>query len=143
MLTTQDKDNIRTTWAKLILPQADAFVDAFYAELFHIDPELRHLFPSGTSGMRVKLAGALAGLVAAACDGTDAERREFFDVKLQGLGGKHSGFGVRERDFITLRWAMGHVIVQFGAGPEVFSWEKLLFEATSAMIVGLRHAQGR
>jgi methyl-accepting chemotaxis protein len=86
---------VQTSFAK-VEPIADKAGELFYGRLFQLEPGLRRLFRGD-----MKLQGKkLISMIAAAVKGLD--NMPGLVPVLQGLGRRHAGYGVQDRDYATV-----------------------------------------
>ena len=87
-----------------VVPIADAAATLFYGRLFDLDPALESLF----KGDMVEQGRKLMQMIGVAVKSLD--RLEQVLPAVRGLGARHAGYGVREKDYVTvgraLIWAL-------------------------------------
>ena len=87
-----------------VVPIADAAAALFYGRLFDLDPALESLF----KGDMVEQGRKLMQMIGVAVKSLD--RLEQVLPAVRGLGARHAGYGVREKDYVTvgraLVWAL-------------------------------------
>lgn len=107
------KDLVQTSFAQ-VKPIAETAAALFYRRLFELDPMLRPLFKGDLEEQGRKLMDMLT----VAVKGLD--RPEALLPALAALGRRHSGYGVRERDYETVGEALIWTLEQ-GLGPRFTS----------------------
>jgi len=83
-----------------VVPMADQAAALFYARLFELDPELRHLFRGDMHEQGRKLMAMIAAAVAA------LERLDTIVPTVRALGARHAGYGVSEEHYATVGAAL-------------------------------------
>ena len=87
-----------------VVPIADAAATLFYGRLFDLDPALESLFKGDMVGQGRKLMQMIGVAV------KSLDRLEQVLPAVRGLGARHAGYGVREKDYVTvgraLIWAL-------------------------------------
>jgi len=113
---------IRQSFA-LVAPIADTAAALFYKRLFELDPALRPMFPPSldTQGRKLmQMIGAAVGLL---------DKPHALMPALEGLGRRHTGYGIEDRHYDTVGEALLWTLEQgLGAAftPEVRSvWTEL------------------
>lgn len=94
-----------------VLPIADQAAALFYARLFELDPQLRHLFRGDMVEQGRKLMTMIATAVAS------LERLETLVPAVRQLGARHAGYGVTEEHYGTVGAALLWTLEK-GLGPE-------------------------
>jgi len=94
-----------------VLPIADQAAALFYARLFELDPQLRHLFRGDMVEQGRKLMTMIATAVAS------LERLETLVPAVRELGARHAGYGVTEEHYGTVGAALLWTLEK-GLGPE-------------------------
>lgn len=79
---------IKTSWS-LVVPNADAVGNVFYANLFAIDPALRRMFPDSMTHQPHRLMAMLTLLI------NELENAETVTRELAGLARRHRTYGVQ------------------------------------------------
>jgi chemotaxis signal transduction protein/hemoglobin-like flavoprotein len=77
----------------LLAPRGEELVARFYDKLFTVAPAARALFPEDLGGQRKALLGALGTIV------NSLRSPEKLAPYLQGLGGRHAGYGAAEAHY--------------------------------------------
>jgi hemoglobin-like flavoprotein len=106
---------VQTTWAKVV-PIAPTAATLFYGKLFELDPALRPLFKSSIEAQGEKLM-MMIGTAVGGLDNLGA-----LVPAVEGLGRRHSGYGVEDKDYETVGTALLWTLEQgLGAAftPEV------------------------
>ena len=124
-MTREQIARVRQSWATLA-PVAPRLAQAFYHQLFELDPAVRCVFAHVDLTARgIKFAATLDLLVATL---DDPDRMV---AELAGLGRRHSGYGVSERHYDlvgeALLWALEHALAP--------SWNAELQEGWSAAYI--------
>ncbi len=101
---------VQTSFAK-VAPIADKAAELFYERLFQLDPSLRKLFRGDMKAQGKKLMS----MIAAAVKGLN-DLNGLVPV-LQGLGQRHAGYGVQDKDYATVGQALIWTLEQ-GLGKE-------------------------
>lgn len=83
-----------------IVPIADAAATLFYGRLFDLDPKLESLF----KGDMVEQGRKLMQMIGVAVKSLD--RLEQVLPSVSALGARHAGYGVREKDYVTVGRAL-------------------------------------
>lgn len=131
MLSKEEIELVQGDWSK-VEPIAEQAATLFYDRLFSIDPELKPLFKSDfaeqkkklmqTIGVAVKGLNNLGTLVPA----------------VQALGRRHTGYGVKPKDYDTVGAALLWTLRQglgTGFGPEnEAAWGKVYGVLSKTMI---------
>ncbi len=94
-----------------VLPISDQAAALFYARLFELDPQLRHLFRGDMVEQGRKLMTMIATAVAS------LERIETLVPAVRQLGARHAGYGVTEEHYGTVGAALLWTLEK-GLGPE-------------------------
>ncbi|MBA3534538.1 MAG: hemin receptor [Ardenticatenales bacterium] len=79
---------------------SDVAVAMFYERLFELDPELRPLFKTDMAVQGRKLMQTLALMI------DTLENPGAIALEVQALGLRHTGYGVQEQDYDTMREAL-------------------------------------
>ena len=90
---------VRTSFAK-IEPIAEKAAALFYAKLFDLNPQLRHLFKGDIYEQGKKLMQVIAYAV------ENLDRLDEIAPQVQALGARHAGYGVKDRDYKTVGTAL-------------------------------------
>jgi hemoglobin-like flavoprotein len=93
-----------------VLPIADQAAALFYARLFELDPQLRHLF----RGDMVEQGRELMAMIATAV--ASLERIDTLVPAVRQLGARHAGYGVTEEHYGTVGAALLWTLEK-GLGP--------------------------
>ena len=117
-----------------IAPIAETAAQLFYARLFELDPDLELLFKGNLSEQGRKLMQMLALAV------NSLDRMEQLLPVVQSLGARHTGYGVRDKDYDTVGQALLWTLQQ-GLGeaftPDVqAAWTNVYATLASAMQSG-------
>ena len=83
-----------------VVPIADAAATLFYGRLFDLDPALESLF----KGDMVEQGRKLMQMIGVAVRSLD--RLEQVLPAVRALGARHAGYGVREKDYVTVGRAL-------------------------------------
>ncbi|HEX7317939.1 MAG TPA: globin family protein [Pyrinomonadaceae bacterium] len=83
-----------------VVPIADAAATLFYGRLFDLDPALESLF----KGDMVEQGRKLMQMIGVAVKSLD--RLEQVLPAVRALGARHAGYGVREKDYVTVGRAL-------------------------------------
>ncbi len=83
-----------------VVPIADQAAALFYARLFELDPELRHMFRGDMLEQGRKLMAMIATAVAA------LERVDAIVPAVRALGMRHASYGVSEEHYATVGAAL-------------------------------------
>lgn len=83
-----------------VVPIADVAATLFYGRLFDLDPSLESLFKGDMVEQGRKLMQTLTVVV------KSLDRFEQVLSAVQTLGARHAGYGVRERDYVTVGRAL-------------------------------------
>ena len=94
-----------------VLPIADQAAALFYARLFELDPELRHLFRGDMIEQGRKLMAMIATAVAS------LERLDALVPAVRQLGKRHAAYRVTEEHYATVGAALLWTLEK-GLGPE-------------------------
>jgi hemoglobin-like flavoprotein len=108
-MTPQTIHHVQSSWAQ-VLPIAPQAATIFYGELFARDPSLRTLFKGDmqTQGTRLmQMIGAAVGQL---------NRLDTLLPVLQGLGQRHTGYGVVPRHYAIVGAALLATLAK-GLGP--------------------------
>jgi len=97
--TTEQIELIQETFS-MVAGQAAAVAQLFYQRLFELDPALRPMFPPSLELQGEKLMTMLATAV------NSLQRPQSLEPVLEGLGRRHAGYGVRDRDYETVGAAL-------------------------------------
>lgn len=121
-----------------VLPIADQAAALFYARLFELDPQLRHLFRGDIVEQGRKLMTMIATAVAS------LERLETLVPAVRQLGARHAGYGVSEEHYATIGAALLWTLEK-GLGPEFTpavreAWTTTYSLLASTMIEAQREA---
>lgn len=98
-VSPREKRLVQGSWA-LLAPTADTAARTFYEKLFELDPSLRVMFKSDIKEQGRKLMQMLGTAV----QGLD--RLDELVPSVYALGKRHTGYGVRERDYDTVAVAL-------------------------------------
>jgi len=90
---------VQTTWAKVV-PIAPTAAALFYGKLFELDPALRPLFKSSIEAQGEKLMMMIGTAVGGLND------LGALVPAVEGLGRRHSGYGVEDKDYDTVGTAL-------------------------------------
>ncbi|HSD36790.1 MAG TPA: globin family protein [Rhodocyclaceae bacterium] len=98
-MSPQQVSLVQTSWQKVV-PIADTAAGLFYARLFELDPELKHLFKSDLSEQGRKLTTMLNTVV--------AKLDSLGDIvpAVQDLGRRHVAYGVESHQYDTVGAAL-------------------------------------
>lgn len=109
-MTNDQKRLVKTSFQK-ISPIADTAASLFYARLFQLDPQLKHLF----GGDMKEQGRKLMQMIATAVDHVD----DLTPVvpAVQALGRRHIDYGVRAQDYETVAHALLDTLEQ-GLGDD-------------------------
>ena len=100
---------VQSTWAKVV-PIAPTAAALFYGKLFELDPALRPLFKSSIEAQGEKLM-MMIGTAVGGLDDLEA-----LVPAVEGLGRRHTGYGVADKDYDTVGTALLWTLEQ-GLGP--------------------------
>ena len=100
---------VQSTWAKVV-PIAPTAAALFYGKLFELDPALRPLFKSSIEAQGEKLM-MMIGTAVGGLDDLEA-----LVPAVEGLGRRHTGYGVEDKDYDTVGTALLWTLEQ-GLGP--------------------------
>ena len=100
---------VQSSWA-LVLPIAPQAAAIFYDELFTLDPSLRHLFKGDMQAQGTRLMQMIGAAVG------QLKRLDALVPVLQGLGQRHTGYGVVERHYAIVGTALLATLSK-GLGP--------------------------
>ncbi len=109
-MTPQEIFLVKDSFRKVV-PIADQAAALFYARLFELDPDLRHLFGGNMLEQGRKLMAMIAMAVAA------LERLDAIVPTVQALGARHAGYGVSEEHYASVGAALLWTLER-GLGPE-------------------------
>jgi len=98
-MTPEQVNLIKTSWAKVI-PISEAAAEIFYGKLFDLDPELKPLFKGDMKDQGRKLMA----MINTAVNGLD--NLEAIVPAVQDLGRRHTGYGVKDKDYDTVGSAL-------------------------------------
>lgn len=119
-----------------IAPVAEQVGGLFYARLFELDPDLRHLF----SGEMAPQSRKLIEMLAAAVHLLDQPDRLL--PVLRQLGARHVAYGVREADYATvgaaLIWTLRQAVGETFTGDLEAAWVALYDLVARTMQAGAR-----
>ena len=99
MLTQQEVSLVQADWDK-VLPIVDTAATIFYDRLFEIDPKLKALFKSDLGEQKRKLMQVIGVAVNGLGD------LPALVPTVQGLGKRHTGYGVKPADYQTVGSAL-------------------------------------
>lgn len=102
-ISPREKRLVQGSWA-LVVPIAETAAGIFYEKLFEIDPSLRVMFKSDIKQQGKKLMQMLGTAV----DGLG--KLDEIVPAVQALGRRHTGYGVRDRDYDTVGQALLHTL---------------------------------
>jgi hemoglobin-like flavoprotein len=135
-LTAREVAGVRAT-LELAERERVALAAAFYARLFALDPAVRELFKSDMAEQGRKLLEMLDAIA----DGLD--RPDALVGRLEDLGRRHAGYGVRPEDYATLGAALMSTLAEVLG--DRFSeearrgWLALYGSVSAAMLDGATH----
>lgn len=130
-MTPQEIALVQTTF-KSVIPIKDVAADLFYNKLFELDPALRTLFKGDIKEQGKKLMATLGVAV------SGLTNLETIIPTVQKLGADHAGFGVKEKDYMTVAKALLWTLEQ-GLGdaftPDVkAAWTEAYMTLSGVMI---------
>jgi hemoglobin-like flavoprotein len=99
MITEKQTQLVQSSFAK-VAPIAEIAADLFYARLFELDPDLRKLFRGDMKSQGAMLMSMLSTAVRGLSDSN-----ALIQV-LMALGRRHSGYGVKDKDYTTVGSAL-------------------------------------
>ncbi len=97
---TNEQITLVQTSFQQVVPIADLAAHLFYARLFDLDPGLEPLFQSDIAEQGQKLMQMLGAVV------KSLDRPEQILPAVRALGGRHVGYGVRNKDYNTVGKAL-------------------------------------
>ena len=122
----------------MIAPDAERIGMAFYERLFQADPSLRMLFRGDMRTQVGHLMGALTMVV------RSLDNLGPILTKIQTMGARHAGYGVREEHFATVGGAfLGTLQAELGAAftmPARAAWAEAYGVLAGAMIAAMHDA---
>lgn len=98
-MTPQQIQLVQSTWA-MVVPIAPTAAALFYGRLFELDPSLKPLFKTGIEEQGRKLM-SMIGIAVGGLTKLDQ-----LVPAVQDLGRRHTGYGVREKDYDTVGSAL-------------------------------------
>jgi hemoglobin-like flavoprotein len=140
-MSPDNQQRVRQSWAGLE-QRGEPFADAFYAQLFRLDPAIHALF-AGTdmAAHRRKFVEMMGVLV------TTLDQPGDFVAHLAASGRRHVGYGVRDEHYVVvgdaLLWALEHCL-----GPDFdtatkHAWRELYTLIAAVMRRGADQEEGR
>jgi hemoglobin-like flavoprotein len=106
-MTPRQIELVQSTWRSM-LPIRDTFAELFYGKLFSLDAGLQRLFTGDMREQGRNLAAMISIVV------RSLDQPENVAVALQGLGRRHSAYGVNARDYdtvsVALLWTLSHAL---------------------------------
>ena len=132
-LTAREVAGVRAT-LELAEREREALAAAFYARLFETDPATRKLFTIDMAEQGRKLLEMLDAIA----DGLDQPAS--LVERLQELGHRHAGYGVRPGDYATLgaalMWTLAEVLGERFSEEARRGWLALYGSISAAMLMG-------
>lgn len=110
MITEKQIQTVQASFAK-VAPIAPVAADMFYARLFELDPDLRKLFKGDMRSQGAMLMSMLSTAVRGLSDSN-----ALIQV-LMALGRRHTGYGVKDKDYSTVGQALVWTLEQ-GLGDD-------------------------
>jgi hemoglobin-like flavoprotein len=98
-MTPQEIEVVQASFAK-VLPIAETAAGLFYARLFELDPQLKHLF----KGDMKRQGMMLMSMIATAVRGLS--NTEALLPMVKNLGRRHVGYGVKDSHYATVGQAL-------------------------------------
>ncbi|MDH5301354.1 MAG: globin domain-containing protein [Gammaproteobacteria bacterium] len=98
-MTADEIKRLQQSWAAATV-SPDKFTEKFYANVFELDPELRTLFRRSMGMQGKKLYSMFSTVV----DYMGESQR--YIVPLVAAGRRHTQYGIKEKDFETVRQAL-------------------------------------
>jgi hemoglobin-like flavoprotein len=131
MLSQEEIALVQGDWSK-VEPIADTAATLFYDRLFAIDPDLKPLFKSDFAEQKRKLMQTIGVAV------KGLNNLGTLLPAVQALGRRHTGYGVRPKDYATVGSALLWTLKQglgAGFGPEnETAWGKVYGVLSKTMI---------
>lgn len=110
MITEKQIQIVQASFAK-VAPIAPVAADMFYARLFELDPDLRKMFKGDMKAQGAMLMSMLSTAVRGLSDSN-----ALIQV-LMALGRRHTGYGVKDKDYATVGQALVWTLEQ-GLGED-------------------------